>query len=109
MYRKILEKIHGEKVDVYAGNIRAASLHAARARQRGGRRRMGEALITWNGKIFISERRTESNRRAQKNKTIDKKNYGMREGTVEIIGGTRARILPSVPRDAGGAKSLVTA
>lgn len=56
-----------------------------------------------NGRIFISEHRTKSSRRAQKNKTIDKKNYEMREGTVEIIGGTRARILlPSTLRGAGG-------
>lgn len=71
-------------------HTRAASLHAARARGSGGWR--GKALITRNERIFISERRTESSRRAQKNKTIDKKNYEMRKGTVEIIGGTRARI-----------------
>lgn len=73
-------------------HTRAASLHGENG---------GEALITRNGRIFISERRTGSSRRAQKNKTIDKKNYEMREGTVEIIGGTRARILLPTG-DAGG-------
>lgn len=78
-------------------------------RAAGGRGWGWKALITRNERIFISEHRTESSRRAQKNKTIDKKNYEMRKGTVEIIGGTRERILlPSALRDAGGAESLVT-
>lgn len=76
--------------------LRVYTLHARAAAGR-------KALITRNGRIFISEHRTKSSRRAQKNKTIDKKNYEMREGTVEIIGGTRARILlPSTLRGAGG-------
>lgn len=88
----------------YTPAPRVYTLHA-RARGTAG----GGFNNAERGRIFISARRTKSSRRAQKNKTIDKKNYEMREGTVEIIGGTRALILlPSTPRGAGGAESLVT-
>lgn len=88
-------------------HTRVASLHAARARQWDGEGKgPGKALITRNGRIFISERGTESSRRAQKNKTIDKKNYEMREGTLEIIGGEEEPriLLPSAPRGAPGVR-----
>lgn len=96
MCRKILGKIHAEKVDVCAATY-PPRVYTSYTRREKERERQRGALITRNGRIFISERGAESSRRAQKNKTIDKKNYEMGKVTVEIIGGTgepRILLLP---------------
>jgi len=87
-----LQHIRREFTRRTRGNERERKKERERERERKKEReRERKALITRNGRIFISERRTESSRRAQKNKTIDKKNCEMRKTTVEIIGGTEER------------------